>query len=109
VPTERACWRFWSQAQWDPKAPDAVSSARLDLRAPPLNHLLSSRQIAALTSDVVETLPETVTVKGSRDSAACCGTFIALPWALTHPHAAWRIFTPLIGACRGLWCTDHGV
>ena len=91
-----------------PKAPNNVRSARLDLSAPPLNHVLSSRQIAALGSAVAETLPETVTVRGPRGTVACCGTFIALPWALTHPRSAWRIFTPVTGACRGMWCTDQG-
>jgi hypothetical protein len=91
-----------------PKAPDTVSSARLDLRAPSLTHVLSSGQIAALTNDLAETSPESVTVRGSRDTTACCGAFIALPWALMHPRTAWRIFTPVTGACRGMWCTDHG-
>src|ERR1700736_5328218 len=90
-----------------PKAPHTVSSARLDLRAPPLNHVLSLRQIAVLTDDLADTSSESVTVRGSRDTPACCGTFIALPWAFTHPHYAWRIFTPVVGACPGMWCGNH--
>ena len=92
-----------------PKLPNPV---RLDLRAPPPNHVLSSRQIAALTTDVAANSPESqtvmgsVTVTGSRVTPACCGTFIAVPWALTHPRHAWRIFTPVVGPCRGTWCAN---
>ena len=81
---------------------------RLDLRAPPLNRVMSPTQIRALSEELSET-PDDVTIRGkaSRDVPACCGTFIAVPWALLHPRSAWRIFTPVVGTCSGTWCTEH--
>lgn len=73
-----------------------------------MNHMFSAQQLGALLPDVVETAPESVTVKGSRVPVACCGTYIALPWAIAHPRQLWRIFTPVTGPCRGMWCTEPG-
>jgi hypothetical protein len=89
------------------RAPHITSPPRLDLRAPPLSHVLSSRQISALAAELTETPADDVTIKATRDTPACCGTFIAVPWAITHPRNAWRIFTPVVGACPGTWCTEH--
>lgn len=85
-----------------------TSPPRLDLRAPPLNRVMSATQIRALSAELSET-PDDVTIKGKadRDTPACCGTFIAVPWALMHPRSAWRIFTPVVGSCSGTWCTEH--
>ncbi len=80
---------------------------RLDLRAPALNRVLSPAQIRALSVDFSEAPPDDVTIKATRETPACCGTFIAVPWALTHPRSAWRIFAPVVGTCSGTWCTEH--
>jgi hypothetical protein len=92
------------------EAPSARHSSprpRLDLHTPPLNHVLSSRQLSALSAELADSSAEEVTVKATRDTPACCGTFIAVPWAITHPRNAWRIFTPVVGTCPGTWCTEH--
>jgi hypothetical protein len=89
-----------------PRTPRAVGRAPLDLRAPPLNHVVSPRQIAALTADAAETSADDVTIRADHSTPACCGNLIALPWAFMHPRRAWQIFTPVVGACPGMWCTD---
>jgi len=88
-------------------APRHATRATLDLRAPPINRVMSPRQIAALSVDVAETSADDVIITADRSPSACCGTFIALPWALMHPRHAWQIFAPVVGACPGTWCTDH--
>jgi|SRR5581483_824390 len=85
----------------------ALSPPRLDLRAPSLNRVLSPAQIRALSADLGDAPAEDVTIRATRETPACCGTFIAVPWALTHPRSAWRIFTPVLGPCPGTWCTEH--
>jgi hypothetical protein len=79
----------------------------LDLSAPPVNHVFSAHQIATLTSDTDDPLPDTVTVHSPHAAPPCCGTIIAVPWAVLHPSEVWRIFTPFIGACSGTWCTER--
>lgn len=92
-------------AQAQVPASNAVRPA-LDLHAPPLNHVLSAREIEALTTYVEDTEPESILVRARREPAACCGAFIAVPWAFLNPNQAWRIFTPYEGACPGTWCTE---
>ena len=89
-----------------PNTASPVRSAGLDLSTPPLRHLFSARQMAVTDTDAAETPMDTVTVRHSRDPVPCCGTYIALPWAFTHPLHAWRIFAPVTGPCRGMWCTE---
>jgi len=89
-----------------PRAATPMHQALLDLRPPPLNHVFSASQIEAFSAESDESLPESVTVEASRKTAACCGLFIAVPWALMHPHDFWQIFTPVVGSCPGTWCTD---
>jgi hypothetical protein len=85
------------------RAPRA--KAMLDLRAPPLSHVLSRTEIASLTADR-DDVTESVTVDAQRSPVPCCGTFIALPWAILHPTQAWQIVTPYAGPCGGTWCTE---
>jgi hypothetical protein len=93
-----------------PAQADDPAAARprrvLDLRAPPINHVLSTHQIATLTSDA-DDQPDYVTVRPPGATPPCCGTIIAVPWAVLHPTEAWRIFTPFIGPCGGTWCTER--
>jgi hypothetical protein len=80
---------------------------RLDLHAPPINHVLSMHQIETFTSDSDDQGTDYVTVRPPGTTPPCCGTIIAVPWAVLHPSEAWRIFTPFIGACGGTWCTER--
>jgi len=95
-------------AQDAARASTPMNRRLLDLRAPPLNHVLSAAQIEAFTAASDDAPLESVIVEGSRTTPACCGLFIAVPWALMHPHHFWQIFTPVVGTCPGTWCTDDG-
>ena len=92
----------WGQAPGKPPAPRAA----LDLRAPPINHVLSAHEIEAITAYVEDSEPESILIRAPRKPPACCGTFIAVPWAIAHPNEAWRIFSPFEGGCPGTWCTE---
>jgi hypothetical protein len=103
------CWPMGAAADdHTPVAPRGVSRAWLDLRAPPLNHVVSPRQMAALSADPAETSADDVTIRADHSTPACCGTLVALPWAFFHPQHAWQIFTPVVGTCPGMWCTAKG-
>ena len=82
----------------DPPAPPAAHAApRLDLSAPPLEHVLSRSQIATLTADHDDDpAPEEVTVESPHyREPVPLGQLRALPWALMHPTQAWRILMPI--------------
>ncbi|HUN25801.1 MAG TPA: hypothetical protein VMU67_05780 [Steroidobacteraceae bacterium] len=85
-------------ARADPPATAAAQPpAKLNLDAPPINHVLSPSQIETLTADHDDDPPpEEVTVESRhyRDPVPL-GQLRALPWALMHPTQAWRIFTPI--------------
>jgi len=82
-------------------APRAARRAKLDLHAPPLNHIYSStelRYILAPDDSSEDAAPE-VSVKSTKYVSPVPGApgnqLLAIPWALMHPTQAWRIFTPV--------------
>ncbi|HTY93846.1 MAG TPA: hypothetical protein VMC02_08160 [Steroidobacteraceae bacterium] len=88
-------------ANHEGKRPGEVAGAKLDLHAPPLNHIYPSRQLQYILApdDSSAEMPE-VRVKGTRQGVVVPGTpgnqLLAVPWAILHPTQAWRIFTPLV-------------
>jgi len=73
---------------------------RLDLKAPPLNHVYSQKELRyILAYDPDEDSDTEVRVKGSTPAVNVPVTpgnqLLALPWALLHPTQAWRVFTPI--------------
>jgi hypothetical protein len=84
------------------QASAVVSDAQVDRRPPePLDLRLdddtAARALAGLPNLVGEEAQTTeVTVEGPRAQAPVPeGAFRAVPWALTHPAQAWRIFAPV--------------
>ena len=79
----------------DPPAP-AHPPQRLDLSAPPLNHVLSARELRAMETDDASADESEVEVDAGRYRAPVPNGFLhALPWAVMHPTQAWRVFTPV--------------
>jgi hypothetical protein len=81
-----------------PAATPSVS-APLDLKAPPVEHVLSSTEVRSLLdapdADDAQA-PEDVRVESEHYRAPVpYGFFRAVPWAIMHPLQAWRIFTPI--------------
>jgi len=70
---------------------------RLDLSAPPLNHVLSARELRAMEADADASADESeVDVDAVHYHAPVPNGFLhALPWAVMHPTQAWRVFTPV--------------
>ena len=67
----------------------------LDLSAPPINHVLSSEQVQAMTTERDEE-PDMVSVQSDYPQIEVPqGQLRAIPWAILHPLDAWRIFTPV--------------
>ena len=85
----------------DPPAPPHPSAAphapqRLDLSAPPLNHVLSARELRAMETDDASADESEVEVDAGHYHAPVPNGFLhALPWAVMHPTQAWRVFTPV--------------
>ena len=82
------------------KKTGAATKAPLDLHAPPLNHIYSSRQLRYIMApdDTDADSLTAVSVKGTRTvqvPGAPGNQLLAIPWAIMHPTQAWRIFTPL--------------
>ncbi len=83
-------------------APAPARSARLaprpplDLKAPPINHVLTQSQVKALTTEHDSGPVEDVMVESPQYVAPVpVGQLRAIPWALMHPLEAWRIFAPI--------------
>jgi hypothetical protein len=87
-----------------PKAPAAAAPAAaphptqpLDLRAPPVEHVMPHSQVQTLVTDNSPAQGEDVRVEQTRyHEQPPVGFFQALPWGLTHPMQAWRLFTPVV-------------
>lgn len=78
------------------RAASEPTGRRLDLSAPPLNHVMTPEQVQALTAQPSEEEPEQVMVeRGRYEAPVPRGQLRALAWALMHPLEAWRIFTPV--------------
>ena len=76
------------------------STRKLDLKAPPLNHVYSSSQLRYMMAyDPDEISDSEVSIKGARAPVNVPVTpgnqLLAVPWALLHPTQAWRVFTPV--------------
>jgi hypothetical protein len=86
------------------KAPAAAAPAAsphptqpLDLRAPPVEHVMPHSQVQTLVTDNSPAQGEDVRVEQTRyHEQPPVGFFQALPWGLTHPMQAWRLFTPVV-------------
>jgi hypothetical protein len=82
-------------------APRAARRAKLDLHAPPLNHIYSSTELRYILApdDSSEDSATEVSVKSTKYVSPVPGApgnqLLAIPWALMHPTQAWRIFTPV--------------
>lgn len=81
------------------KAP-RPSSRKLDLKAPPLNHVYSASQLRYMMAyDPDDTSDSEVSIKGARAAVNVPVTpgnqLLAVPWALLHPTQAWRVLTPV--------------
>jgi hypothetical protein len=77
-----------SNSQAAPRSPEP-----LDLR---LGDDTAARALARLPSAADEAQTAEVTVEGPRPQVPVPdGAFRAVPWALTHPSQAWRIFAPV--------------
>jgi hypothetical protein len=67
----------------------------LDLSAPPVNHVLSSAEVQAMTTERDEE-PDMVSVQTDYPQIEVPqGQLRAIPWAVLHPLDAWRIFAPV--------------
>ena len=85
------------------KAPAAAPPATaphakqpLDLSAPPVEHVMPRSQVQTLVTDN-SAQGEDVRVEQTRyHEQPPVGFFQALPWGLTHPMQAWRLFTPVV-------------
>jgi hypothetical protein len=76
----------------------AGARGTLDLRAPPLNHIMPSAQLRYIMANDDADSPTEVSVKGTKTvvvPGAPGNQLQAIPWAIFHPTQAWRIFTPL--------------
>lgn len=81
------------------KAPPP-SVQRLDLKAPPLNHVYSRKELRyILAYDPDDQADTEVSVRGTAPAMNVPVTpgnqLLALPWALLHPTQAWRVLTPI--------------
>jgi hypothetical protein len=82
-------------------APAPVKAARanqpLDLRAPPVEHVMPQSQVQGMVTDNSAAQGEEVRVEQARyGDQPPVGFFQALPWGLMHPTQAWRLFTPVV-------------
>jgi hypothetical protein len=87
----------WGMAVADePATPASSRSAPLDLRAPPITHVLTPAELENLTIDREEEPAPDVAVETNRYHVPVpVGFFRALPWAVMHPTQAWRVLTPV--------------
>ncbi len=77
-------------------APAPHHAQPLDLSAPPLNHVLSARELRELESEPDTSVDTEVEVDAGRYRTPVPNGFLhALPWAVMHPMQAWRVFTPV--------------
>jgi hypothetical protein len=89
-------------AHADPPGQARVNSSaparRLDLSTPALSRVYSRSELRYILAqpDPDEEDVEGVSVQGEHYVVVPMGQFRAIPWALTHPTEAWRIFAPVV-------------
>jgi hypothetical protein len=75
-----------------------TAQVRMDLKAPPLEHIYPRSELQYILAEDVSDAEaaQEVSVKGAKYLVPVpAGQFQAIPWALMHPTQAWRVFTPL--------------
>ena len=82
--------------------PSKTFRAPLDLKAPPLSHVMSHSQLlaamgASSDEEAIEVVAAPELMPMSSDVQAPLGVVDALQWSVYHPTQAWRILLPAVG------------
>jgi len=80
----------------DPAPATSASPAKLDLSAPPVEHVMPRAELRSMLAEEEPVEGEDVRVEQPHYRVPVPGGLFALPWALLHPTQAWRIFTPVL-------------
>ena len=67
----------------------------LDLRTPPIDHVMSRSQIAVMANADVEMPVDIMVERAHYKVEPPVGFFRSIPWAVTHPLSAWRVLAPV--------------